>query len=464
VSPPSVTSTDSFRLRAQRSEQTRIVIFIGVLLTVVLIVGLRRVLHGEVMSDNHVFLPIVTVIGIVLAYEAILLWNVRRAIRESRLLADWRWVISATVEIGAPLALLTILHLSSAQGEVSALSAPGLLVLAIVILLSILRLRPSFTLWTGLIAGAAHAALVIHAIIDLRPSSHLYPVLFTYSALLTLCGVAASQVAREVKRYVREAVDEAAAGEAARQRIQVMERDLSIAREIQRGLIPSTPPALDTFDIAGFNRPADETGGDYYDWQTLPDGRIAVALADVTGHGIGPALVMAVCRAYARASAPLEPQLGPLLNRLNALIHADVGGTRFVTFAIALVDPRHSRFELLSAGHGPILLYRARDQSIERFNGDGFPLGIVPDGEYPHARTLDMASGDVLLMLTDGFFEWQRPGDKEAFGIQRIEELLIRNAGQSADRLLHGIDEAVRQFTAGSAQTDDMTAVAVKRR
>ena len=189
-----------------------------------------------------------------------------------------------------------------------------------------------------------------------------------------------------------------------------------------------------------------------------------MALADVTGHGIGPALVMAVCRAYARASAPITPEPHVLLARLNNLIHADLGGNRFITFALALVDGKNSRIELLSAGHGPILLYRAAQKSVEHFGGDGYPLGIVPEGEYTHAHSLDLAMGDALLLLTDGFFEWKRPKDREEFGIKRIEETLKQSAGEPAEIILKKLDDAVRSFCSGAVQNDDMTAVVVKRR
>ena len=271
-------------------------------------------------------------------------------------------------------------------------------------------------------------------------------------------------VSREVKRYVHEAVDEAEANERSRQRVVAIEHDLSLAREIQRGLIPNTPPALPNFDIAGMSQPADFTGGDYYDWQVLPDGRLLVVLADVSGHGIGPAMVMAVCRAYARASAPLIPELGPLLERVNALIHADIGEARFITLVIALADPASQEVQLLSAGHGPSLLYRAATASVEEFGGDGLPLGLMGDETYGRARSLDMASGDILMLLTDGFFEWQRPSDSEAFGIARIHDVLRQHAGEDAASLLQHLDKAVRDFTAVSNQGDDMTAVVIKRR
>src|SRR5262249_37766786 len=150
-------------------------------------------------------------------------------------------------------------------------------------------------------------------------------------------------------------------------------------------------------------------------------------------------------------------------NRLNSLIHADISGGRFITFAMALINPKASSIDLLSAGHGPTFLYRAAVRSVERFGGDGFPLGTVPDGEYSDTLSFEVGQGDILLMLTDGFFEWQRRGDNQAFGIARLEELLIANAGDSPPKLLQIIDAAVRAFANGSPQNDDMTAVALKK-
>lgn len=210
------------------------------------------------------------------------------------------------------------------------------------------------------------------------------------------------------------------------------------------------------------NRPADLTGGDYYDWQPLPDGRLAVVMADVTGHGIGPALVMAVCRAYARATAPLASDSAALLNRLNNLLHADLSDGRFITFALALLD-QTGRVDLLSAGHGPTLLYRAATGEVEQFGGDGIPLGIAPDESYGPVRTFTLQPADVLLLVTDGFFEWQRPSDNQAFGIQRLSDTLREIARAEAGPILARLDAALREYTAGAPQPDDMTAVVIKR-
>jgi serine phosphatase RsbU (regulator of sigma subunit) len=212
------------------------------------------------------------------------------------------------------------------------------------------------------------------------------------------------------------------------------------------------------------NRPADLTGGDYYDWQALPDGRLAVVLADVSGHGIGPALVMAVCRAYARSTAPTAPDPAALLTRLNALLHDDVPSDRFVTFVVAVLDASGT-VQMASAGHGPTLLFRAATAEVIQFNGDGIPLGVTPDEAYGPPNVLTMNAGDVMVMLTDGFFEWARPGDREPFGIPRLKETLRAAAARAdadATTILATLDESVRAF-GGGAQPDDMTAIVVKR-
>jgi serine phosphatase RsbU (regulator of sigma subunit) len=215
-----------------------------------------------------------------------------------------------------------------------------------------------FTLYTGLAGALVHLLLAIRAIEVTAATPEAHPVYLAYSGILALTADAGMVVSREIRKHVREAAEEAAAHERAEVQVSRMEHDLSIARDIQAGLLPRNPPEIDGFDIAGMNRPADQTGGDYYDWQELPDGRLAVVLADVSGHGIGPALVMAVCRAYARSTAPTSPDPAGLVTRLNQLIHGDLPGDRFITFVVAVLDP-NGTVQLVSAGHGPTLLYRA---------------------------------------------------------------------------------------------------------
>src|SRR5262249_45791339 len=145
----------------------------------------------------------------------------------------------------------------------------------------------------------------------------VYSTSFAYTAFLLIGGFAGGAVANQIRLHVLAALHEAES----RARI---ERDLDLARSIQQGLLPKAPPRIDGFGIGGGNQPADETGGDYFDWQQLTDGRIAVTVADVTGHGIGPALGMTGCRAYARAAFVTEPDLRSFLARLNQHLYEDL--------------------------------------------------------------------------------------------------------------------------------------------
>jgi serine phosphatase RsbU (regulator of sigma subunit) len=378
-------------------------------------------------------------------------------------LSLWFWRLSAAVDLSVPCGILLLLQRQSPANAYSALSTPALLIIPLVILLSILRLRPSFSLRTGIVAGLIHIALTVRAMavgaVDLNHDRIMF---FGYGILLALTGAAAAAVSFLVRRYVIEAVEEATAAETAQRGVAMIQRDIRVASDIQKGLLPTDKPLIPGFDIAGMAHPAELAGGDYYDWQPLPDGRLAVAIADVTGHGIGPALVMAVCRAYARASAPIVAGPEQLLRRLNDLIVADVKGARFITMAIALVHA-DGVVELVSAGHGPTLLFHAATGDIQSFGGDGLPLGILDDQQYGPVRAIQMEAGDVLLMLTDGFFEQTRAGDREQFGLERLSETLKKQAHKSAGAIVLALELAVRDFSNGAAQADDMTAVAIKR-
>ena len=460
----SITASESFAARAQRSEAHRVALWFVALAGMVVLTGVRRASHGLVMSSNALFIPYMMVLVVAMAAQVALWIVLRQANREGRLLSPWLWRASAAFDLFVPVALLTIAALYSPRGPVPALSAPPLLLLPLLILTSVLRLRPWFTLYTGLAAAAIHWALVVHAIKVAGSSSAEYPVYFAYGFVLLLTAVAGAFVARAVRAHVREAAEEASAHERAEHAMAAVQHDLAVARDIQAGLLPQQPPAIAGYEIAGMNRPADLTGGDYYDWQELPDGRLAVVLADVTGHGIGPALVMAVCRAYARASAPIISDPAILVGRLNDLLHADLPSDRFITFAIAILSP-DGRVELLSAGHGPTLLYRAASGDIQQFGGDGLPLGIAPGEVYGPTSSFRMEQGDALMLLTDGFFEWQRPSDGECFGIERLCDAMIgsiRDGGLAAG-MIRSIDAAVTKFADGAPQADDMTAVVVRR-
>lgn len=247
--------------------------------------------------------------------------------------------------------------------------------------------------------------------------------------------------------------------QAARARI---ERDLSIARDIQQSFLPRTPPELPGFELAAWSLPADQTGGDYYDWQVLPDGNVAISLADVTGHGIGPALVTAVCRAYARASFPATNDIGTALNRINDLLVEDLTEGRFVTFVVALLNVSSAQVRMLSAGHGPLFLYRAAEHRVHSFDAHNIPFGIAPRAGYDAPALLDLQPGDILALVTDGFLEWSNPrGDM--FGADRFVQQLLADRDLPPAQLIQALYRAVQAHAAGRPQQDDLTAVVLKR-
>lgn len=241
-----------------------------------------------------------------------------------------------------------------------------------------------------------------------------------------------------------------------------LERDLEVARDIQRTLLPSKDLAFDGFEIAGWNQPADETGGDFFDWFSVPGGRCCFSIADVTGHGIGPALVASICRAYIRAAATDEPELTGLVTRVNQLISRDVSMGRFVTAAVGILDASAHKVSLLSAGHGLTLFYRSQEGKMTSIDAQDIPLGIEPTQEYKSSVDLHFDQGDLLLVVTDGFSE-QRSPTGEQFGIQRLTHATEKVVGLHPDEIIAHLYDDVRTFSGGVGQADDLTAIVIKR-
>jgi serine phosphatase RsbU (regulator of sigma subunit) len=227
-------------------------------------------------------------------------------------------------------------------------------------------------------------------------------------------------------------------------------------------LLPKHPPAVSGYDIAGFSQPADQTGGDYYDWIELPGGRILFTVADATGHGIGPALLVAVCRAYFRAIAMHDDPLESIAAQVDALISADTSDGRFITAVIALLEPAENRLSLYSAGHAPIYWYDAGAKRVATFEADQPPLGTSFGNADSPARVISFAPGDMLVLVTDGFFECRNPAG-ELLGAARLGESIGRNPSLGAGNLIQRLHEDVLEFSQGVIQADDLTAVVIKR-
>ncbi|MFM8635196.1 MAG: SpoIIE family protein phosphatase [Planctomycetia bacterium] len=282
---------------------------------------------------------------------------------------------------------------------------------------------------------------------------------FDVSWLVAILSLVVAGILADRDFVVLSAVNREAATRIEKERIQ---RDLAIAREIQQGLLPTVPPSMPGFDIAGWSEPADETGGDYFDFMPLDGGELAVAIADVTGHGIGAALVVAEVRALFRAEILRSPDLLTAVTSVHALIGRDLSSDRFVTACFAVVSSPRSTVRYVSAGHGPILTYSLASDSVSEHPPHGLPLGFLPTATYAVPTEIALAPGDVFMVLTDGFFEWTDRHGKP-FGVDRIREFLRAHHDLPARELIERLRGDVVEFSGGTRQADDLTSIVVKR-
>ena len=241
-----------------------------------------------------------------------------------------------------------------------------------------------------------------------------------------------------------------------------MERAMKIAQEIQAGLLPRCNPTIAGFDVAGFCEPADQTGGDTYDFMALPGGRWMIAVADATGHGIGPAIVIAETRAMLRATCLHGSNVAGVLSTVNNLLTADLGDSRFVTCFLGLLDPARNSMNYYSAGHGPMLFYDRRSGKFTSQPANTVPLGIMENAPRDDAVAHDFAPGDFAVITTDGFFEASDRSGQE-FGLDRMTAMLSRDRDLPADQMIRNLHQAVHDFTQQSVHEDDLTAVVIKR-
>lgn len=241
---------------------------------------------------------------------------------------------------------------------------------------------------------------------------------------------------------------------------QRMARDLELARQIQQALFPKTNPVVAGYEIAGWNRSADETGGDCYDFISLAEGRQALLLADATGHGIGAALVIAQCRSLLRALLSMTDDLARIAARVNEILSEDLTDDRFVTAFVGLLDPRRHRLDYLSAGQGPLLFVHAG--GVEERRATGLPLAVVADMPFD-VEAFEFAPGDTVALLTDGFFETTNSAG-EQYGVERVAQVLRARAGLPLDALIRDLNDDISRFSGNAPPADDLTAVFVRRR
>ena len=241
-----------------------------------------------------------------------------------------------------------------------------------------------------------------------------------------------------------------------------MKRDIEIAREIQRWLVPRVPPEVPGIDMAFATRPANTVAGDYYDaFRRAVDGPLLIAVADVSGKSVPAAMLMANFQASLRALAGAPGSLSQLVTDLNRLACGNnLNGRRFTTAFLAELDPATGELNYLSAGHNPPMLVR-QDGSIERLSSDSMPLGIELTEKFVAGTTV-LELNDLLVIYTDGVTEAQNDSDEE-FGEGRLLALLQPRTKARAAVTLSGIMKHLDDFVGGAAQHDDITCLIVSR-
>jgi len=238
---------------------------------------------------------------------------------------------------------------------------------------------------------------------------------------------------------------------------QKMEDELLIAKDIQRGLLPTSVPDIPGFVFSAVNISSKQVGGDYYDIVRLDDGTFMIAIGDVSGKGTPASLLMATLQATIRALIPLGLPLGELTGRVNDLTFANTGAERFITFFWGILDPRRRTFRYVNAGHNPPYVFHA-DGSHDRLDQGGLILGIM-DTLVPYKEgEIALRHNDLLLMFTDGVSEAMNDRDEE-WGEERLESI-ARNKFHSAPAdIISAVVEDIRNHARGIPQSDDITLV-----
>ncbi|NLG35872.1 MAG: SpoIIE family protein phosphatase [Lentisphaerae bacterium] len=271
-------------------------------------------------------------------------------------------------------------------------------------------------------------------------------------------------MARLVAAVDRELMDarERRARRVAERTLLAQEEELRIAREVQQQLFPAGPPQLEGYDIAGYSRPAAETGGDYYDFIPTPSGRMLVVVGDVTGHGLGPALLMAAARAYLRALVLTEQRFEMILARARQLLIEDLGFDHFITLLFAELDPEARTWRFINAGHPSGYVIGSDGQIKAEMVSSTPALGIDRDEEKLVPGDITLEKGDLVLLLTDGVTEARSSSDEE-FSEERALEIVRRERDRPAAEIIRVLmEEACRFSVPDSPNQDDMTAVIVK--
>jgi stage II sporulation SpoE-like protein len=236
--------------------------------------------------------------------------------------------------------------------------------------------------------------------------------------------------------------------------------ELETARGIQSSILPELPPRLQGIDLAHAYLPANEVGGDFYDVLALEDGRLAVAVGDVAGHGVSSGLVMSMAKSALAVQVTFDPEVPAVFKTLNRMVHQTARKRMLATLCYALIDPVRREMHYASAGH--LFPYRiTRAGRVEALESVSYPLGVRPQIEV-HDHLARLESGEYLVLFSDGIIEARRDGSDELFGFERFERSLAAHAGGGVGQLRDGVLADLAAFTGDALREDDLTLLVLR--
>jgi serine phosphatase RsbU (regulator of sigma subunit) len=256
-----------------------------------------------------------------------------------------------------------------------------------------------------------------------------------------------NRMAAEVERHQRSAVEQ-----------ERLRRELELGRQIQHDMLPQAPLRLGLTEIRGVSVPATEVGGDFFNYFQTTSGKIALVVGDVSGKGVGAALLMANIQASLRTRLALGQDLASLARELDADIGASTPGSVYATLFVGLLDPNAHTLDYVNAGHNPQFVLRSAG-GLERMESTGLPIGLLVGHEYKERR-IALVPGDVLFFYTDGCVEAENSAD-EMFGADRLEALLLDGHNGSGDDTLQRVEREIARFRSGREPFDDATMMVV---
>ena len=307
------------------------------------------------------------------------------------------------------------------------------------------RLMLNVILALTMIIGLAAASTVLVALrVTILPGGHFISVVF----FTAVAGLGMNYVRT---RFVSEVQGK---------ELEEISSDLRKAAAIQQHLQPESMPRAEGLELAGFQIPCKDIGGDYYDAVELGDGRIGLLIADVCGKGISAALLMSNLQSNFRTLATRARSAKALVTDLNAIASQVFSEGRFVTLLYAVLDTKTKLISYCSAGHMPPLVARSNGQVIELEPG-GLPIGLFSDFEWDE-HDFQLASGDMVFMYTDGLSEAARPGTDELYGTERVRGYLGANRAMKSDEFNRAIVKEARQFSNSEHLDDDITLLTLR--